>query len=1006
MGYRDIKKEKINNKGFSLVELLVAVALVAVVGTAVFGFMTVGARTFTSTSSEVNLQSESQLAFNQMQDLIIDTAVGIDYGYLPAGSVLDPEDYHSYAGNWTTVIPAGTACEAKKLVMYNLDNVYELTWVKADEKLYYTEYTTDTSVTTEVRRVEPAVESHVLLAEYVKDFDADLSLMQAKRIIRLDTVYEKSGKEYTSSHNITLRNKPLSGNSIPAYLEPVLDSELKGVIGRSDIYLKPGEELNLTALPIVASGDDIKDLDGSTVLVSAGAVNSSHVGYVARYNDPNPSGTGYSFMDGPQNIRFSIKSGQSGCYSTVDPDTGLLTISPAQANNFELTVTATYGISTKVKKVNIHILRIESITMSYEGVDATAIDTSVSQNGLKKDEEFIIKAKVNTYNGITNEVSDKSHTGIDYSVAWDKTKGNSLFDAVSGSATGPDSTYTSTCRFKMGEVNATGTEIEVSATSTESVNIGYKASSGALAPVIGRISGTTYKEPEDPGKKFDSKDNVGDFERGAQYVVNLAGINAGTYQNNMEQALAMEDGSILDLKGMIKVIDLHIYETEFVLDDSGINAVAAGNEKEITNDCMSSDEVLIASDANWRFCAPMWYSPNSKYRYVLQHKIVVNPDPSKQNEYDYKWYTVSDAQTLYNSFGKGDMNGKDPDGNSYIRATGSKLDVTFDRLKLEYLRDNDTPENFYTFGENKSQTVEYYPRGFNKTQPAKEFFVPYSYDKSFMQQGSYTERDGFHWPTFKFYHAQSDGVFKYGSKIDDEDSISAEYAIDNNFLTTSDTGSKGWNNLFSIETPKFKLRFNGYENKSSQWKTIDKQFRMLPIVKIDHGTRYDGEYILLDSYVNINTWNIEIPSDGFLASLLGISNTAAAERSYFPLPSDYNFPGKNVDADSSGLRHVGIMDDSSGREVWSGYKQWAGSCCKYNNWSHPDNLYYTLTEHAHSDGTTYWELILFAQRSSGDRKWTAFQKYTCENNGKMWNPASASEFKDRYTNDTLPILNL
>ncbi|NLG05605.1 MAG: prepilin-type N-terminal cleavage/methylation domain-containing protein, partial [Clostridia bacterium] len=45
-----------NNKGFTLIELMVTVAIIAIVAISVGMFMITGAKSFASTSSEVNLQ--------------------------------------------------------------------------------------------------------------------------------------------------------------------------------------------------------------------------------------------------------------------------------------------------------------------------------------------------------------------------------------------------------------------------------------------------------------------------------------------------------------------------------------------------------------------------------------------------------------------------------------------------------------------------------------------------------------------------------------------------------------------------------------------------------------------------------------------------------------------------------------------------------------------------------------------------------------------------------------
>ena len=83
---KNIRKD---NQGFTLIELLVSIAIAAIVAVAIAAFMIVGSRTYASTSSEVNLQYEAQLAFNQLQDLIIDTSRGVNYSYIAAGDGID-----------------------------------------------------------------------------------------------------------------------------------------------------------------------------------------------------------------------------------------------------------------------------------------------------------------------------------------------------------------------------------------------------------------------------------------------------------------------------------------------------------------------------------------------------------------------------------------------------------------------------------------------------------------------------------------------------------------------------------------------------------------------------------------------------------------------------------------------------------------------------------------------------------------------------------------------------
>ena len=66
-----------NNKGFSLVELIVALAIFGIAGVAVFGFMVNSSRLYQRSNVDVKLQYEQQLAVNQIRDMVVESDKGI-----------------------------------------------------------------------------------------------------------------------------------------------------------------------------------------------------------------------------------------------------------------------------------------------------------------------------------------------------------------------------------------------------------------------------------------------------------------------------------------------------------------------------------------------------------------------------------------------------------------------------------------------------------------------------------------------------------------------------------------------------------------------------------------------------------------------------------------------------------------------------------------------------------------------------------------------------------------
>jgi len=69
-----------NNKGFSLVEMLVAVAILAIVSAMALSLISFGVKFFTQTSEEIKIQNNAQIAINQIREHSIDCDVILSTG--------------------------------------------------------------------------------------------------------------------------------------------------------------------------------------------------------------------------------------------------------------------------------------------------------------------------------------------------------------------------------------------------------------------------------------------------------------------------------------------------------------------------------------------------------------------------------------------------------------------------------------------------------------------------------------------------------------------------------------------------------------------------------------------------------------------------------------------------------------------------------------------------------------------------------------------------------------
>ncbi len=169
----------IGKKGFTLVEVIVSLAIMTIVAGAVGAFMIAGNNSYMRGNKELTLQEEAQLTANQIIDMIIDVEKDIQFTDSGTSSELFLEnEKNSYLLQWRQ--GSGVA-DPGKVYFYESDNTLD-----ADGNLTWS--------------------SESLLAEYVTKFDVDLSGVRKDRtvILRMDFAYQD--RSYSINETIRLRN--------------------------------------------------------------------------------------------------------------------------------------------------------------------------------------------------------------------------------------------------------------------------------------------------------------------------------------------------------------------------------------------------------------------------------------------------------------------------------------------------------------------------------------------------------------------------------------------------------------------------------------------------------------------------------------------------------------------------------------------------------------------------------------------------------------------------------
>ncbi len=195
----------IGKKGFTLVEIIVSLAIMSIVAGAVGAFVIAGNNSYMRGNKELTLQEEAQLSANQLIDLIIDVERGISFR-TTTGQAVDE------AGN-----PVADNVPVSELLLRNNDNVYMVRWqgqtagaeyASANQLYLYEAANTkdaDGKITAWGDPSDPSQATPSLMAEYVTAFNIDLTDLE-KRKVKLEMTFVYQDKSYNVSETIKLRN--------------------------------------------------------------------------------------------------------------------------------------------------------------------------------------------------------------------------------------------------------------------------------------------------------------------------------------------------------------------------------------------------------------------------------------------------------------------------------------------------------------------------------------------------------------------------------------------------------------------------------------------------------------------------------------------------------------------------------------------------------------------------------------------------------------------------------
>lgn len=178
-----------SNKGFSLVELIVALAIFGIAGVSVFGFTVNSSRLYQRSNEDMKVQYEQQLAVNQIRDMVVESDRGIYF-----------DETSQTLAFYGAVKNDGSG------------DVYPVTVIRynqVEQKLYFG--TKEFTSVSEITFVD--ITADTLLAENVTVFKVDLTKVKNDKML-FEIAFKVGDEVQTVTETVALRNRLVVSNQV------------------------------------------------------------------------------------------------------------------------------------------------------------------------------------------------------------------------------------------------------------------------------------------------------------------------------------------------------------------------------------------------------------------------------------------------------------------------------------------------------------------------------------------------------------------------------------------------------------------------------------------------------------------------------------------------------------------------------------------------------------------------------------------------------------------------